>query len=96
MRGSDPAYSTHFHAYLFVGLEAAIIFLDGSKVNERVVGYLKSVGVERRDYDDIWSFLRRREWGEGKVSRLSVIFSHLTTIGCASFLWHRKRVTNFP
>lgn len=67
MRGSDTAYSTLFHAYLFVGLEAAIIFLDGSKMNERVVDYLKSIGVERRDYDDVWSFLRLREWGEGKL-----------------------------
>ena len=96
MRRSDTAYSKLFHAYLFVGLEVAIIFHNGSKMNEQLIGYFKSIGVERRDYDDIWSFLRRREWGEGKVSKLPVIFSYLTTIDCASFLWHRKRDTNFP
>jgi Xaa-Pro aminopeptidase len=44
------------------------LFTDGEKVDDEVGGYLKSLGVERKDYNDIWNFLRRREWGEGKVS----------------------------
>lgn len=56
-----------FHAYLYVGLEQAVVFLNGDKVDDSVAGYLREVGVERRNYFDVWTFLRRREWGEGKV-----------------------------
>lgn len=68
LRGSDIPHNPLFHAYLFVGLESATIFLDASKVNEDTAGYLNSHNIERREYQDIWSFLRRREWGDGKVS----------------------------
>ena len=54
-----------------MGLDRSVIFLESSKVNEDVADYLKSIDVERRDYIDLWSFLRRREWGEGKVSTFS-------------------------
>lgn len=67
LRGSDIPHNPLFHAYLFVGLDSAIIFLDGSKVNTEMAEYLKTLGVERREYIDLWTFLRRREWGEGKV-----------------------------
>ena len=29
--------------------------------------YLKSISVQRRDYNDVWTFLRRKDWGEGRV-----------------------------
>jgi len=67
LRGSDIPHNPLFHAFLFVGLENATIFLDASKVNDEMSDYLKSLGVERREYTDLWTFLRRREWGEGKV-----------------------------
>jgi Xaa-Pro aminopeptidase len=67
LRGSDIPHNPLFHAYLFVGLDKAIIFLDASKVNEEASDYLKSLGVERREYTDLWTFLRKRDWGEGKV-----------------------------
>ncbi|KAK2464776.1 hypothetical protein APHAL10511_003194 [Amanita phalloides] len=67
LRGQDIPYNPLFHAYLYVGLEQAVVFLDGSKVDESVAGYLREVGVERRDFIDIWTFLRKREWGEGKI-----------------------------
>ncbi len=68
LRGSDIPFNPLFHAYLFIGLKATYLFLEGSKVNEEVAPYLASLGVERRDYSDIWKFLRKREWGgEGKV-----------------------------
>jgi len=52
---------------MFVGRESATLFIDKGKVNDEVGDYLKSLEVEIREYNDLWSFLRRREWGEGKV-----------------------------
>lgn len=68
MRGSDIPYNPLFHAYLFVGLDNVVLFLEKSKVSDEVAAYLQNIGVERRDYVDVWSFLRKREWkSEGKV-----------------------------
>ena len=68
LRGSDIPYNPLFHAYLFVGLEFAVLFVENSKIQEDVGEYLKENGVQFRSYTDLWPFLRRREWGEGKVS----------------------------
>ena len=74
MRGTDIPYNPLFHAYLFVSLDMTVLFLEKSKVREDVAAYLENIGVERRDYTDIWAFLRHREWNrEGKVR--SVLFS---------------------
>ncbi|KAJ7646552.1 peptidase M24, structural domain-containing protein [Roridomyces roridus] len=67
LRGSDIPFNPLFQAYFFVSLNSAVLFLDASKVNEDIGGYLQSLGVERRDYVDLWQFLRRREWGQGKI-----------------------------
>ncbi|KAJ6616675.1 peptidase M24, structural domain-containing protein [Mycena sp. CBHHK59/15] len=67
LRGSDIPFNPLFQAYLFVSLQSAILFLDASKVNDDVGGYLQSLNVERRDYVELWQFLRRREWGVGKI-----------------------------
>ena len=68
LRGSDIPYNPLFHAYLFVGLESAVLFVETSKVQDDVASYLKDINVQVRPYLDLWPFLRRREWGEGKVS----------------------------
>lgn len=67
LRGSDVPHNPLFHAYLFVGMDSATLFLDGSKEKEETASYLRSLNIERREYTDLWSFLRRREWGEGKI-----------------------------
>jgi Xaa-Pro aminopeptidase len=67
LRGNDIPFNPLFQAYFFVGQEQATLFVDKGKVNEDIGEYLKSVGVEVREYNDLWTFLRRREWGEGKV-----------------------------
>lgn len=67
LRGSDIPYNPLFQAYLFVGLDSAVIFLDQSKVNDDIAKYLKALNIERKEYVDLWPFLRRREWGDGKV-----------------------------
>ena len=70
MRGSDIPFNPLFHAYLFVGLDRAVLFLEEPKANEEVKAYLQSIGVERRNYTEIWAFLRNREWNsQGKVRK---------------------------
>ncbi|KAJ3986968.1 hypothetical protein F5890DRAFT_907391 [Lentinula detonsa] len=53
MRGSDIPYNPLFHAYLFVSLDSAVLFLEKSKVSNDVAAYLHSIGVERKDYTDV-------------------------------------------
>ena len=79
LRGSDIPYNPFFRAYLYVGLDKAVVFLQRSKVDHSVADYLREVGIERRDFVDIWGFLRKREWGEGKVGaqRLEEIPTHV-------------------
>ncbi|KAI0746192.1 Creatinase/aminopeptidase [Earliella scabrosa] len=67
LRGDDIPFNPVFHSYLFVGLESATLFIESAKVTPDVEGYLQSIGVAIRDYNDIWTFLRRKEWGEGNV-----------------------------
>jgi Xaa-Pro aminopeptidase len=67
LRGSDIPFNPLFQSYLFVGFDRAVLFIDKAKVNDDVGDYLKPLNVEVREYNDLWSFLRRREWGEGKV-----------------------------
>ncbi|KAF9526867.1 aminopeptidase-P [Crepidotus variabilis] len=67
LRGSDIPYNPLFHAYLFVSLDRAIVFLEPQKLPEEVIVYLNSIGVEHQGYTDLWPFLRKRGWGEGRV-----------------------------
>nr|VWP01223.1 Succinate-semialdehyde dehydrogenase (EC [Ganoderma boninense] len=67
LRGDDIPFNPVFHSYLFVGLESATLFIEELKLTEEVKGYLQSIGIEWRDYNDLWTFLRRKEWGEGNV-----------------------------
>ena len=67
LRGSDIPYNPSFYAYLFVGLDHAILFLEPEKLVPEVIDYLNSIGVEQQGYNDIWTFLRRRSWGDGRI-----------------------------
>ncbi|KAI0066177.1 Creatinase/aminopeptidase [Artomyces pyxidatus] len=67
LRGDDVPYNPVFLSYLYIGLDRAVLFIENAKVEEPVREYLRKLNVELREYNDIWSFLRRREWGEGKV-----------------------------
>ncbi|KAH9915057.1 Creatinase/aminopeptidase [Epithele typhae] len=67
LRGDDIPFNPVFHSYLFIGLSDATLFVDQSKITSDVHDYLSSISVNLRDYNDIWTFLRRKEWGEGNV-----------------------------
>lgn len=68
LRGDDIPFNPVFHSYLFVGKDTAILFVEPAKITPAVDEYLSSIEVERREFNDIWTFLRRKEWGEGKVT----------------------------
>lgn len=61
------AFNPVVTSYLFVTTKQAILFVDKAKINADVAAYLKEQGVSVREYTDVWSFLRRAEWGDGKV-----------------------------
>lgn len=67
LRGTDTPFNAFFEAYFFVSLERAILFIDLSKLTDDVHDYLVMLGVEGKKYNDLWAFLKRGEWGDGKV-----------------------------
>ena len=72
-----------FISYLYIGLDRAILFVEQEKVEPPVRDYLLNLRVEIRDYNGIWSFLRMREWGDGKV-RTSLSFHKIILIVLSS------------
>ncbi|KAG5638225.1 hypothetical protein H0H81_001226 [Sphagnurus paluster] len=101
LRGSDIPHNPLFHAYLYVGLEGATLFIDGAKVVGSTGDYLKTLGVERREYLDLWTFLRRREWGTGKVLispqtsyAISLMLTHYRYTVAPSWIEHTMAVKN--
>jgi len=70
LRGSDIPFNPVFTAYLLVGLDGrTVLFIDGEKVPKEVKAYLNENGVSVREYSEVWSFLRAKQWGEGKVRK---------------------------
>ena len=68
LRGTDIPYNPLFHAYLFIALHTpTILFLDTTKLTPEISEYLHSLKVEVREYNDLWGWLRKHEWGEGKI-----------------------------
>ncbi|KAG8951448.1 hypothetical protein FRC03_012538 [Tulasnella sp. 419] len=67
LRGSDLPFTPVFHAYLFVSLAAAVLFVDRKKVSPEVEAALKENNVVLRDYAEVFSFLRTGGWGAGRV-----------------------------
>ncbi|KAI0035561.1 peptidase M24, structural domain-containing protein [Vararia minispora EC-137] len=81
LRGDDVPFNPVFHAYLYIGLDTATLFVDTKKVREREAVYLDGLGVRVREYNDVWHFLRVREWGDGKI-----LISNETTYAIALML----------
>lgn len=101
MRGSDIPFNPLFYAYLFISLDKVILFVDSPKLTDDTEDYLRSLKVERRDYNDIWPFLRRREWGEGKLLlcpetsyAISLMLTHFRYTVVPSHVDNMKAVKN--
>lgn len=104
LRGVDIPFNPLFHAYLYIGLDKVILFIDSSKVDDTVKPYLEKMNLERRNYTDLWPFLRKREWGEGKVrirvvlmiEELMDVFLHQVVDPTIDFVCHFVDVDAFP
>ncbi|KAI0283706.1 Creatinase aminopeptidase [Russula aff. rugulosa BPL654] len=85
LRGDDIPFNPVFVSYMYIGLDRAILFVEQEKIEPPVRDYLQNLRVEIRDYNGIWSFLRTREWGEGKV-----IISPQTSYAISLMLTHYR------
>ena len=101
LRGSDIPFNPLFYSYLFISLDKVILFLDTAKLTDDTEDYLRSLKVERREYNDIWSLLRRREWGEGKLLlspetsyAISLMLTHFRYTAIPSHVDAMKAVKN--
>ncbi|KAF9478360.1 Creatinase/aminopeptidase [Pholiota conissans] len=101
LRGSDIPYNPLFHAYLLVGLDNSYLFVESAKLHPDVIAYLNSIDVQQRPYLDLWPFLRRREWGEGKVLiapqtsyAISLMLTHMRYTIAPSFIEEMMSVKN--
>ena len=98
LRGDDIPFSPVFVSYLYIGLDRAILFIEQEKVEHPVSQYLQNLNVEIRDYNAIWSFLRTREWGDGKVRSPSCLSRLLIIIDAAMDInrWSSPRKRRMP
>ncbi|KAH7928918.1 Creatinase/aminopeptidase [Leucogyrophana mollusca] len=101
LRGSDIPFNPLFYSYLFLSLDRVVLFLDSAKLTDEVEDYLRAMGVERKEYNDIWAFLRRRDWGEGKVLispetsyAISLMLTHFRYTVAPSFIDGMKAIKN--
>ncbi|EJD02621.1 Creatinase/aminopeptidase [Fomitiporia mediterranea MF3/22] len=103
LRGRDIPFSPVFHAYLFVGLENTILFVELAKIKDDVRRHLEGLQVEIREYNDVWSHLRRAPWGAGKVLicddtsyAISLLLTHFryTIVPSPSFVDSMKAIKN--
>lgn len=100
LRGDDIPFTSFFQAYFFVSLDRAVLFIDWAKVSD-VSDYLDQLGVERKEYNDLWPFLKQGEWGEGKVLispqapyAISLMLSHLRYTVAPSIVDEIRAVKN--
>ncbi|KAH8107500.1 Creatinase/Prolidase N-terminal domain-containing protein, partial [Phellopilus nigrolimitatus] len=103
LRGHDVPYNPVFQAYLFVSLESAVLFVELAKLTDDVRNHLSALHVEPREYNNLWSFLRRASWGPGKVLiaddasyAISLLLTHFryTIVPSPSFVDERKAIKN--
>lgn len=102
LRGHDVPFNPVFHAYLFISLNSAVLFVELSKLTDDVKHHLDSIGVECKEYNDVWSYLRKASWGPGKVLisddtsyAISLLLTHFRyTVVPTSFVEARKAIKN--
>ncbi|KAI6165981.1 Creatinase aminopeptidase [Pisolithus thermaeus] len=101
LRGSDIPFNPLFYAYLFISIDRVILFLDAAKLTDDIEDYLRAHKIQRRDYNDIWPFLRRREWGEGRLLinaetsyAISLMLTHFRYTVVPSLVDNMKAIKN--
>lgn len=101
LRGSDVPYNPVFTAYLLVALDKTVLFIELDKVSAEVKKYLYECGVSLRAYADVWTYLRNKEWGDGKVVispntpyAVSLIIGSSRYVVLPSFVEEQKAIKN--
>jgi Xaa-Pro aminopeptidase len=101
LRGSDVPYNPVFQAYLYVGLSQVVLFIESLKIDDHVREYLAALGVQQREYNDIWAFLRKRDYGVGKILinnqtsyAISLMLTHMRYTVAPSFVDEMKALKN--
>jgi Xaa-Pro aminopeptidase len=101
LRGHDIPFNPLFQSYLYIGLNKVVLFLDSAKIEDPIRSYLEALEVEQREYNDIWTFLRKREYGDGKVLinpqtsyAISLMLTHMRYTVAPSFVDEMKAVKN--
>ncbi|KAH7339973.1 peptidase M24, structural domain-containing protein [Rhizoctonia solani] len=67
LRGGDIPCNPLFHAYLLVGVDKATLFVDARKLSDEVKRYLRELRISIKEVSEVWGYLRKREFGSGKV-----------------------------
>jgi hypothetical protein len=68
LRGGDVPYNPVFAAYLMISVDGkTTLFIESGKVTEEVRDYLRQGGVSCKEYGEVWTYLRQKQWGDGKV-----------------------------
>ena len=88
LRGEDIPYNPVFHAYLFISLTSATLFIDLAKLTPDVRSYLDNLGVHYQEYNQVWQFLRSNNWVApgSKPAASKVIISDTTSYAIALIL----------
>jgi len=101
LRGSDVPYNPVFTAYLLVAQQKTVLFIDLDKISAEVKKYLYDCGVSLRAYADVWTYLRNKEWGDGKVIispntpyAVSLIIGSARYVVLPSFVEEQKAIKN--
>lgn len=61
LRGSDVAYSPLFLSYTYLTMEEAFLFVQENTLTEEAKAQLQKAGVQIKDYDAIYEFLKERD-----------------------------------
>jgi Xaa-Pro aminopeptidase len=56
-----------FRAFLFIGVNTVVLFAKSAQITGTVSSYLKKLDIDLKEYDEVWTYLRKHKWGEGKV-----------------------------
>ena len=59
LRGSDVHCNPVFVSYLLVTMQRVTLFVDSRKLDDTVKDYLRSIGVEHKEYSEVGEALRR-------------------------------------
>lgn len=70
LRGSDILNNPVFLSYLFIAEDNSVLFCNLSCIDATTEKYLKDLGVELRDYNDIYRYFEGREVNESEKDKI--------------------------